>query len=86
MKNDCIKKLVFTEPMTVSKQSLCTDVTIMEANLPNLFAEDGDEVDQDVAWRFAGVNVAVPEVALAPPAAPVEDEAMEDVDMGGLFG
>ena len=68
-----------------------TDVNVMEANLPNLFAEPGDELEEDVAWRFAGVNIQAdaPNGAAAPPAPPVavpDDLEVEDVDMGGLFG
>ena len=62
---------------------------IQEANLPNLFQEEGDEADEP-QWRFQG-NIAPQHQAVAQPVAlPVpnrfENEEEEDIDMGNLFG
>ena len=53
------------------------DKNIAQANLPNLFQEEGDELEQD-DWRFVE-----PEVVLPPP---LLDNDSEEDDVGfGLF-
>ena len=93
LSEDCVVKIEFPpepKPVFVKNQDpIIIDQlnVIQQANLANLFAEEGDEVEQEVAWRFEQVAVAAPQAPVPePPRVQHEDSEESDVDMGNLFG
>ena len=85
LENECVHKVAFPKPVVVGKSlpSGGDDLShaIQVANLPDLFKEEGDEVEENPEWRFIDPQPAAQPNIIQPP--PIE---FEDIDMGNLFG
>ena len=86
LEKECVHKLIFPEA-EIKKPIIKVDQSeldgIAQANLPNLFQEEGEELAPD-DWRF---QQAVQQPApIQPPRRVVEEESEDDIDMGDIFG